>query len=179
MEQEILTSGSGKNKKYLIIGGAVILVLVFGSWLGYGFFSKKAGEQIAENFLEGQLGGDVNISSGGDSATIKTDQGSLSLGDAAKWPSDMPSDIPEFTAGKLVMAGTALTGGKGWQVVAENVDKSDFTDYQSALEAKGWKSIGMVDATIGMIQMTKDKMTLIASYNSEDNSFTLAVAIEE
>jgi hypothetical protein len=181
MEQENMQQGGSsffdKNKKYIVIGGAAILILAVLGYIANGFFAKKAGERIAENLLEQQLGGNVDIDSNGDSASIKTDQGNLSLGDAAKWPSDMPSDVPEFTAGKLTMAGTSLVGGQGWQILAEEVDEKDFTDYHATLETKGWVNIGIFDAGVGVIQMSKGNTTLTVGYNSEDKTFVLTVIV--
>lgn len=178
MDQEnIKQAGSSvfaKNKKIIII---VIVVLALG-FVVNSFFSKNAGEKMAENILEKQFGGDVKIDSDNGSVSVKNENGNFSAGEAAQWPSDMPSDVPKFTAGKITMAASVSTGDKGWQVGVSEVSKEDFTAYNSLLISNGWKNIGVFDANVGMAQMTKGNSSLLVIFNAEDGSLSLTVSVK-
>ena len=162
-----------KNKKYIIIGVVVVLFILF---LGNNFVGRKMAEKRAENVLEKQLGGEVDINSYNNSISIEGDKGNYNVGGIVKWPSDMPSDIPEFSAGKLTMTSSTPTG---WQVVASGVSKEDFAAYSLSLELKGWQKTGTFNTSLSMIQMHKENHDLIITLNPQDNNFTLTVLIKK
>jgi len=163
-----------KNKKIIIIVGVVILAII--GYLVNDFIGKKTAENKIENILEKQLNGNVDINTSDNSISIKNDQGNFNAGDATKWPTDMPSDVPNFTAGKLTMAGSVPTG---WQVVAANVSKDDFVAYHSSLIANGWINVGTFDAGIGMVQMNKGNYDLIIAFNNQENTFVLTISVKK
>ncbi|MFA6301402.1 MAG: hypothetical protein WC609_03590 [Candidatus Paceibacterota bacterium] len=174
-KKEGTACGLSKNKKIIII--AIIALLVVG-FVVNGFWGRKAGERMAENILEKQLGGNVNINSKDGSVSIQSDKGSFSAGEATSWPSNMPSDIPEFTAGKLTMAASISSENNGWQVAATDVSKDDFNAYHSLLESKGWKNISFSDANIDMLQMNNGTYDLFMVFNAEDGGFSLTVSVK-
>lgn len=179
MEEEIKesVSDSSKNKKVFIIGGVVVVALGLVGFLMSGFASRKAGEKMAENILENELGGKVDIGSNGTDVSIETDRGNVQMGGSAVWPTNMPEDVPRLTAGKLLMAASVSTG---WQVVAEDVSQEDYTAYYTALKGKNWVESGMMfDPNIGMVQMTKGQYTLVLAFDSEEKSLSLFISTQE
>lgn len=171
-------TNSNKNKNILIIVGVAVVALVVVGYVFSGFWGRKVGENMAENILGDQLGGDVDIDSSDGSVSIKTDKGTFSAGTGSSWPSDMPSDIPKLTAGKITMSGSVAIGGTGWQVVASDVSENDFNSYHSSLKSNGWVDVGVIDFGLGIIQMTKGKTDLVITHNKEDNSFSLTVTLK-
>jgi hypothetical protein len=178
MDQENIkkevVSGIKKNKKYILIavGIIVLLIIVFSV---NSFVGRKIGENRAERILENQLGGDVDIDSKNGSVSVKTENGGFTSGELTKWPTDMPSDVPVFTFGKLIMSGYNLPGGKGWQVVASNVAPKDFKDYHATLLASGWKDVSTVNTSINIAQMSKDSHDLMIMYTPTESNFILTV----
>jgi len=171
---ENIVSSAGGKKKLIIIGVIVLAVIVVG-YLINGFVGRTAGDKLAENILENQLGGNVDIDSNDGSVSIVTDQGTFTSGDSAKWPSDMPSDVPKFTKGKITVAGSSLTGGTGWQVMYEGVNKGDFDAYHNTLKSAGWTDIGTFSADINIIQMSKGENSLMMAIDAQSKAFTLTV----
>lgn len=168
---------SNNNKKYIIIAIVVVAVLIIGS-LFNNFIGRMTGEKLAENILENQFGGDVDINSSNGSVSVNTKDGSFSSGDSVKWPSNIPNDIPKFTSGKLVAVVSNLNGSKSWQISATDVSKNDFTSYHNSLKSNGWTDQGSSEFGVSIIQMVKDNMELMITHNSEDNAFALVVSVK-
>jgi hypothetical protein len=175
MGQKIV-SGSKKNKKYIIIAVVVIILLAV-ALVSNSMLGKRSAERRAERLLESQLGGNVDIDSDGDSVSIKTKEGTFTTGSAAKWPADMPKDIPVITFGELKMASSVSVNGQGWQVSVDKATKADFTTYYSALLTNGWTNVGLVNTSVDFAQMTKGNYDLLLAFNPEDSSFVLTVAV--
>ena len=165
-----LVSGFSKNIKYIII--AVLAILFIGFVFKY-FISIKMTDRRVEGIIEKQMGGDVKIDSENNSFSIKTDKGDIGIGDMAKWPKDIPNDIPEITTGKITTV--VSTGDSSWSIVYSDFLKEDFLTYHSLLESKGWSNIGFFDSSINVVQMSKEKYRLMMIFNSQDKTFTLAI----
>ncbi len=175
MDQENIKKESApsllKNKKYIIIA---ILAILFIGFVSRYFISIKMTDKRVENIIEEQIGGDVKIDSKNNSYSIKTDKADIGIGDMAKWPKDIPVDIPEITVGKITTV--ISTGGGGWSIVYSDFLKEDFLTYHSLLESKGWSNIGFFDSSINVVQMSKEKYQLIMVFNSQDKTFSLAIS---
>jgi len=175
MDQENIkkevVAGVKKNKKLITII-VIVAVLVIAVSVN-SFVARKIGERRAEKILEDQFGGKVDINSQNGSVSVKSDKGDFSVGEIAKWPTDMPTDIPEFTYGKLKMSATVSTG---WQILATGVSEENFTAYNSSLKSLGWSNVGTFNANLGMVQMTKGNYNLITILNSQNGNFTLTVS---
>ncbi|MCX7919736.1 MAG: hypothetical protein N3A72_09075 [bacterium] len=58
----------------------------------------------------------------GSGGKIELKDGQIEVGKAAQWPADIPSDVPEFTYGKVkVVTKSEMKNKKGWNVLLENV----------------------------------------------------------
>jgi len=72
-----------------VAAAAVVIALILS---GCGAAAEKASEKATEQILEEQIGGNVDIDTGGDgSVEIETDEGSASFGTG-----DVPDEWPEF-----------------------------------------------------------------------------------
>ena len=125
------------------------------------------------------LGGKVkNIEKNG--ISIDTPEGQMQVNTSESgnisWPKDMPSDVPEFKAGKI--EGTTKLD-KIWTIVLSNVNESDISSYKNALEDKGWKIEGEVDAGIAKsYTATKNNYQLSLSFSPGEKSAVLGVNLD-
>lgn len=172
-----------KNKNIILIAVGVIVVLAIVGTLFGGKFSvsnkmgEKMGEKFAEKILEEQFGGDVDVDTSDGSVSVKTDKGTFSAGDKAKWPSDIPSSVPKFSGGTIVMAGSAfgMEAGTGWQIVVSNVSENDVVDYQKSLKATGWTTGATMDIGSTFFQMTKGELMIVVMHNTDDKTVSITV----
>jgi hypothetical protein len=133
------TKGSQK-KLWYIIGGVLVLIVL--GQLVLGGFARNG----AKGALEQATGGKVDYGAG-NTATYKTDNGSVTVG-GGSLPSNWPSDAPQYPGAKILYSGSSnpQTGETGssvaFQVNATAQTVVDF--YKRELTAKGWK----IDSTI-------------------------------
>lgn len=168
---------SGSNKTILII----IVIIVVLAILGVGGYflqqklAEKTGEKAVETALEAASGGkaDVDVSKGGEKVSIKTDEGSLTIGGGSV-PKNWPSDITVYKGSKVT--GSAETD-EGLSLMLETSDSVEkvYNFYKSDLPNKGWNII--TDATYGgssMLQGEKSgKAVMLSVSKNQDNSKTL------
>lgn len=167
-----LVPGFLKNKKYIIIAVLVVLFVIFVS--SY-FTSIRMTDRRIENIIEKQTGGNVKIDSKNNSFSVKTDNGDINIGDMAKWPQDIPSDIPEINVGKITTV-ISTRGIGGWQIAYSDFSKEEFLNYHSLLQSKGWSNVGFFDSSINIIQMSKEKYQLAMVFNPQDKTFILTIS---
>lgn len=167
---------NGGAATVIIIVLVVLLALGVGGYFVSRYVAQKAGERLTEGFLGAATGGNVDINSGGEGVSIENDKGSLSLGQSAQWPSDMPSNVPEFSYGKPIMSTKVADGG--WSVLYENVSEDAKDKYVSDLSSKGWiDDSGAIDAgSSQIIQMTDGTYNLIIVFDETSKGATLTVS---
>lgn len=151
------------NKTWLIIGGAVVLLLLV--WFLFG--RNPAGVSTDRN-IDG-------------STTYSNEEGSVTVGGASmpeNWPADAPSN---YSGASIQYSGTSnpQTGKTGSAVVyTVNASAPQVTEYYKAELAKsGWKIEGT--AVIGpstAITATKDARTL-GVYIGEAGNGTVSVTV--
>jgi len=169
-----------KSNKTCLIIVLIVVVLLIGLSIGGYFLSqyvfKKAGEGIVEKVIESGTGGKVNIDTKNKDVTIKTNEGTFKAGENVSWPSDMPTDVPKFTDGKITMATKISTDPKGWSVLISNVESSNVEDYQAKLKAAGWTNSSEASFGADLIQMQKDNRDLTLVYDSSSKGVSLTVS---
>jgi len=172
-------SGKSGGSKVLIIVIIVIVVLailgIIGGRIVSNYLAKKAGEKVASSLLSGALGGNASVSSGGNGLNVTTKDGTISTGDKAKWPSDMPSAVPEFKYGTLSMS--TKVKDDAWSVMYEKVNEDSLTKYEQDLAAKGWAktdsaNLGFADT----LMMTNDNNGITVIYDPQSKGISLSVA---
>lgn len=178
--QTVPQESTGKNKTTLI----VVIVLVVVAILGIGgyfvsrYFIKKAAGNLADNLINSATNGvvDADINSG--SVNVDTGDGSINLNQNSSWPTDMPSDVPQFTYGKVAFSSKIDSGGtEGWTVTIEDVKSGSLEKYKSDLEAKGW--VAQAESTdlgfANILQYEKGGMQIIISYDPDSKAVNLTV----
>jgi len=174
------TKTTKKSNKTWLIVILIVVVLLIGLSVGGYFASKyvfnKAGEGLVEKVIESGTGGKVDIDTNNKDITVKTDEGTFNAGESVSWPSDMPSDVPKFSYGKITMATKISTDPKGWSIIISDVQPSNFTDYQNKLKAAGWTEVGSTQFGVSLIQMEKNNLDLNLTYEESSKGASLSIS---
>ncbi|NMC27643.1 MAG: hypothetical protein GYA42_05795 [Syntrophomonadaceae bacterium] len=160
------------SKKLLTLVLAVIAVLTFSAFLGG---CEKAAEKATEKAIEQSSGGDAKVDLDKNQVTIKTDQGTTTVGETTQWPSKMPADVPKFKYGKITAVSETTTADKGVAefIAIEGVALADLTKYTSELESAGWKIEATTTMTDGyMVSAVKGEQNLVVSFSKGDKDFS-------
>lgn len=172
------TSAPKSNKTLIIVIIAIVVVLIVGGNMVKGYFgrkmSEKIGERLGEKILEKGTGGKVDINNG--SVTFTGKEGKMEVGTSAKWPEDMPADVPNFTAGEITAAvriNNASTNG--WSVIIKDVEAGSVGDYTKQLETTGWKTTSQVNFGAAMYQLEKGDYKLNLAYDATSKGVNLMV----
>ncbi|MDD5693124.1 MAG: hypothetical protein WC437_02260 [Patescibacteria group bacterium] len=168
-----------KNNTVLVVIIVIIAILVFLSIGGYflsAFVFKKVAGNFVENIVEKGTGGNVKIDTKNGGAEVKTNEGSLNVGSAVKWPTDLPSDVPKFSAGKVTMSTKVNTDPKGWSVLVSEVNENDVTKYKNDLLAKGWVEESSMNYGATFIQLTKGNLEMTLTYDGSSKGLSITVS---
>ncbi len=172
------SGGSSKTgTKVLII--IIVIVVVLGV-IGYfvsRYLARKVGESAAESILSSATGGKVDVSSSGNGASVTTKDGTVSTGDKASWPADMPGSIPKVSSGAITYSSKNASGVYTyWSVVYDKGSTDIITKYKADLVAKGWTVTGEVNSSyIDSVTATLGKLEVSLSYDPSSGGMTLAV----
>lgn len=160
----------------IIIIVVVLVVLGVGGVLVSRYIARKAGEKLAEGIISAGTGGKVNVDSSNNSVSISGDGESISIGENATWPSDMPSDVPKYSKGKITSSSKVDNENlKSWSVVIGETSQIDFTAYKASVVAAGWKSDYESTSVIEIAQYTKGDYSLSAAYDASSSGATITV----
>ncbi|MDH4358488.1 MAG: hypothetical protein OEV37_00870 [Candidatus Berkelbacteria bacterium] len=163
----------GKSATTIIIIVVVVLaVLGIGGYL----ISRYLAEKTAEGLIGGLTGGEVDVSAS--KVTYSGEGGSLEFSEGAKWPTDLPSDVPEFTYGTVKATAKTTSDGKGnWSITLENVQSGAYDKYVSDLKAAGWEEATTSTAEgVNYIDMSKGSYDLIFTYEENEKTASLLVS---
>lgn len=108
--------------------------------------------------------GDKNQEMAKDNSNTKQnmeDDDSDYIVDNVKWPSNIPSIVPEFTYGKNAGIITNREDGTQWIIAFGNVPNDASEKYKADLDSKGWETNFMGD-------------TLVAEYGDEEYTITFS-----
>lgn len=161
---------SGGSKKWLVIGGVIIAVLLIG---GFGMRSMRFGPSMVPPGVEVDQNMDGSV-------TYSTDEGSVTVGTGGSMPSNWPSDAPSaFTGATIVYSGTnnPATGQAGSAVsYTVNAPVADVVAYYEAgLNAAGWTILSTTEAG-GMRVISAQKDTrMMGIYVGSDGEGTTSV----
>jgi len=165
----------GKSKAWLIIIIilVVLIILGIGGYFLTRYFVNKAAGKIASSVT----GGQVDINSGSTSFSMSDSSGTVTAGETTKWPSDMPSTVPQFKYGKIKMAVKSNTGGtNGWSVTYENVESDGLTKYKTDLTNAGWTVEETAEAgVVSLVTAKKDNLSLNAIYDPSSKGVSITV----
>lgn len=122
----------------------LMVILVF-SLAGCGKVTEKITEKGMEKLLEKQLGSDIDFSK--DGFSIKSDEGSMQVGDDLKWPKDKMGNLPK-PDGKIVFI---LDAEGGCSVTLEEFNKKTAEKYIDELKDMGYEEVTMMDSDTGFV----------------------------
>lgn len=139
---------------------------------------QSAAEKATEKAIEQSTGGQAKVDVDKDQVTVKTDEGTTTIGGTNQWPDKMPADVPKFNSGKIVSATVSNTtdNGLGIWVGIEGTSMDDLTKYTNQLEAAGWKIESTTTMTDGyMVTASKGEQTLLVSFSKSNDTFGGAI----
>ncbi len=184
MQTQEPAPSSGSNKKTLII--VVIAVVVIGAlgMITRGFLGGGAAERAAERAIERAGGGNADVDLRGDTATYKSDEGSVTVGENVSLPNDWPSDVPVVRDAKIyyAMSSNPTTGGSGMGAMFGTTQSvSDVIGYyKNELPKQGWTIEGEFNvAGASMISATKGDRSLSVSIASGDDETSVTIGVSE
>ncbi|TSC78717.1 MAG: hypothetical protein G01um101425_1007 [Candidatus Peregrinibacteria bacterium Gr01-1014_25] len=147
-----------------------------------GAMQQKAAEEMMENAIEKEAGGDadVDIDAAG-KMRVTTKEGTFTTGN--QLPADWPKDAPSYAGAEVqyAMSTNPATGKPGAAVVLMTDDgmQEVANFYTDALKANGWSiesTMNGADTTI--MAATKDGRTFSLAIVSADGQTTITVGIE-
>ncbi len=96
---------------------------------------------------------------------------------AARWPDDMPADVPRFTMGKITGVGDRMTGGrKSWNVFVADVADGSLGKYTEELKGKGWRILMSVpQGGGGTVLATKNDLAITLIFYSASKTGSIGV----
>ena len=169
------TGGKKSNATTIIIIVVIALVVLgAGGYFVSRWLAKRASEKAASALLSATTGSNVSVSDNGNSATVSDDQGTTQIGEGAKWPSDMPSDVPKLTAGKITMA-TSDKSSKSWSVTASDIKQADYDAYKAKVVAAGWTSTATTSFGALIDQYEKGSYDLTLTFDSSSSGISISV----
>lgn len=156
-----------------------ILILTIAA-LALCFSCRNASERTAERQIEKAIGDNADVKIDDDKITIKTDEGILvtDTGDK-KWPGEIPSDVPEFTYGKVERVSIQdMPEAKNWVMRFSGVKEDALTKYEADLKAKGFDA-HTTRIMNGRGNVMGEKGNLIVAAMAGDGEATLTVSREK
>jgi hypothetical protein len=138
--------------------------------------SEKLAEGMMEKTLEKATGGDVDLDlgGGGKDVTIKTKDGTTTMSETTEWPSDIFTEVPRFTYGKVERVSRTTdtqNGQKSMMVWIVELQEGGVEKYEKELEGAGWESqMSIAGGEGGMISAQKGNLGLTVSYNTQDHT---------
>ncbi len=161
------------KKKFRLLALMILTVFSFSVLVtGCGKVAEKASEKAAEQAIESASGGNAKVDLSGDKVSVKTDEGTMQVGGTNEWPSQIPSDVPKFSYGKITsVMETTTNDGQSIIVSFENVAMADLEKYKSALEGAGWKANITSKSDDGyFMSAAKDKNTVSLTFGSKTDA---------
>lgn len=178
--QQPAPSSSSNNKTIIIIVSVVIVVGLLGMF-GRGFFGKNATERAIERATGGNVDVDYN---GNNTATYKTNDGSVSVGENVSLPSSWPSDVSIMRGAKInyAVSSNPSTGSDGAGVMYSTTKSASevIAYYKIELPKQGW-TIGneVTMAGASMLSATKDKRSMSVSVGGDASGTSVTIGVSK
>jgi hypothetical protein len=135
-----------KKQNYILVAAITLLILAL-TTMNYSCRNagQKSAEQAMEQAIEQGTGEDADVNLSNQGATIHSGDVTTQVdANANKWPADAPSEIPEFTFGRIT--GVTISDHPEmyiWTVVYAEVPADAFKKYNDILKAKGMQTVFM------------------------------------
>lgn len=171
-------------KKSLII---TLIILVIGtlSLTGYLLFKNSSNEtnikEVFNNIIKKEeTTSDTSSDSDTDAeynATIGDTTVNLNT-ENKEWPTEIPSDIPEFKYGDIETVSKVTNDYvNSWTIIYQNVSENDFGKYKKDLDENDFKTVTSLDTPQGIvITLNKETFTLVVTYINEEETLSIGVS---
>jgi hypothetical protein len=156
----------------------IMVFLTLSLLLFNGCSEKSSQEMMTEKALKQATGKDVDVKMQGDKIQIEQKGSKTEMTKTTTWPSEMISDVPKFTAGKIKRVVKTHEAGEVWtfNIYLDGINGDDIKIYADALKEKGWKTnIMQMGDKGGSLNGEKGTMGINFMYNLEKNDGMLAV----
>jgi hypothetical protein len=171
------TSGGRSKTTTIVIVIVVILVLGTGGWLVSKYLAGRLAKEATEGILGGITDSKVDLDSEGNIAKITDDDGSFEISAGGKWPSDIPTEVPEFTAGIIESSSKSKVDEKGgWSLLFSKVETGAYESYKQQLLAKGWSETSAITTNSKIANMENDKYYLVFTVDESDSTGSLVIS---
>lgn len=158
----------------IIIIVIVLVVLGVGGYFVSRWLARRAADKIAGGIIGAATGGSVSVNSDTGSATVSNGSGTTSVGTNTKWPSDMPSSVPELKTGTLLSA-TSDKANKSWAITANEVTQAEFIAYKALIESGGWTSTTSSSSGVDLVSYEKGTYDLMLVYDTSESGISITV----
>lgn len=155
----------------------IIIVVVLGV-LGVGGYLLKnyLARKTAEALISATTGGALKVNTkGDDSATLQLGDLKTSTGSLAKWPTDLPISVPEYTGG-TIKASTKLASDQTWMITYEKTTVDAVAKYKAALATAGWTADVSNATIVDISTYTKDSWQLSLVYDQTSNGVQITIS---
>ncbi|MBM3421812.1 MAG: hypothetical protein FJY09_00960 [Chlorobi bacterium] len=166
-----------------VLHKGIVPLLIAGSVIFLASCQKKAEDAILEKVIEHSTGSDVELNTGSGRVSIESEGKKFEITqDKATWPDDMPSVVPRFAYGTVMMATrTATPESDGWSVTVEKVPANAFREYDALLKKAGFETtlttVTSAEGSGGTIQATNGAVTVFLM--GDGKTLSLAVSQEK
>lgn len=162
------------NKKTFLLVAMIFALTTVLAGCGCG---RTIQEKAAEKYIEGMMGGDVDITK--DGFEITDEDGNTISGRSGKGlPSGWPNDVPYYKKGEIEQSSSmALPQGKNYAIIISSNDSiDDIMDFYKDEFGSDWN----VDMEVNMgdtatLMVSKDGVTVTVGVDEENNEITQTV----
>lgn len=122
--------------------GIMVVLLMSSLFLVNGCGEKSAQEKMTEQVLKQATGKNVDVKMEGGKIQIKDKDSKTEIADTSTWPSDLSTEVPRFTAGKIVRVSKGQEQGNAWtfNIYFKDINGDDIKSYAGAMKKKGWQA---------------------------------------
>jgi hypothetical protein len=122
--------------------GIMITLLALNLFMIYGCSEKSVQEKMSEQALKQVAGKDVDVKIQGGNVQIADKDSRTEMTETTTWPTDLVSDVPKFTAGKIkrVIKTQEQTGSWTFNIYLEGISGDDVKNYENAMREMGWQA---------------------------------------
>ncbi|MEE9903962.1 hypothetical protein [Chlorobium sp.] len=169
--------------KSTVFHKGILPLLLAGSFVLLASCQKKAEDVILEKVIEHSTGSDVELNTGSGRVSIESEGKKFEITqDKATWPDDMPSVVPRFAYGTIMMATrTETPESDGWSVTIEKVSANALREYDALLKKAGFETtlttVTSAEGSGGTIQATNGAVTVFLM--GDNKALSLAVSQEK
>jgi hypothetical protein len=164
--------------RFRVTGVLLVLGLILASGCSEKQTEEKTAETAAEVILKASMGKDVDVNIQDGKVQIKDKNSETEIKDTTEWPSDMFSDVPRFTFGKIqhVSKSREEGGMQKFNVHLVGVEADAVNQYADKLKENGWEiNVIQMEGQGAMLNGQKNKLSISLPYNQEKNEGVLMV----